>query len=342
MLALFTYGGATVVVVPIARAWLVRCRQASAPLTATGLLMLALLPIFVAGLLLDPRLVTGAPVWFKPAKFAASIAIYTLTLAWVFTWLPEWVRTRKAVGWITAGVLVVEMGIITTQAARGVASHFNVGTPLDGALFGIMGAAIVVQTLASVAVAAALWRQAFADRAMAWAFRLGFTLAIVGASTGGLMAQPTAAQRASLADGPPAVVGAHTVGAPDGGPGLPGTGWSTGHGDLRVAHFVGLHAFQALPLLALLLPAGWTDGRRARVVCVGAVSYAGLFGILLWQALGGESVAVPAPATLAALSLWAAASVSAAWLAATSRRAAPRWDRRAARAAPGRALRASR
>jgi hypothetical protein len=112
--------------------------------------------------------------------------------------------------------------------------------------------------------------------------------------------------------------------------------------DLRVAHFVGLHAFQALPLLALLLPAGWTDGRRARVVCVGAVSYAGLFGILLWQALGGESVAVPAPATLAALSLWAAASVSAAWLAATSRRAAPRWDRRAARAAPGRALRASR
>ena len=34
----------------------------------------------------------GAPAWLKPAKFAASIAIYTLTLAWVFTYLPEWVQ----------------------------------------------------------------------------------------------------------------------------------------------------------------------------------------------------------------------------------------------------------
>jgi len=49
------------------------------------------------------------------------------------------------------------------------------------------------------------------------------------------------------------------------------------------------------------------------VVRVGAVSYAGLFGILLWQALGGESVAAPTRPTLIAVGLWALASAVAAW-----------------------------
>ena len=78
------------------------------------------------------------------------------------------------------------------------------------------------------------------DRALGWALRLGMVITIAGASTGGLMTRPTEAQLAQLAATQQMpIVGAHTVGAPDGGPGLPGTGWSLEHGDLRVPHFIG-------------------------------------------------------------------------------------------------------
>src|SRR4026209_1499684 len=110
-------------------------------LTAAGLLMIGLLGVSVIGLL-DPRVITGAPAWLKPAKFAISTAIYMLTLAAIFTQLPAWSRTRRVVGWVTATVLVLEVAIIDTQAWRGTTSHFNVGTMLDGALFAIMGLAI--------------------------------------------------------------------------------------------------------------------------------------------------------------------------------------------------------
>src|SRR5918995_5782486 len=99
----------------------------SPPLTATGLVTIPLLIAFLIGVLVDPRMLTGMPIWMKPAKFAASIAIYTLTLAWIFSLLPEWPRTRRIVGWTTAVTLVLEIVIIGLQAFRGTTSHFNVG-----------------------------------------------------------------------------------------------------------------------------------------------------------------------------------------------------------------------
>lgn len=296
-----------------------------APLTCTGLLMIAALALSLAGLWLDPRLITGMPAWLKPAKFAVSIAIYAFTLVWVFIYLPEWRRTRAIVGWTTAITLVLELVIIDAQAWRGTTSHFNVGTPLDGALFSIMGTAIVVQTLASVAVAVALWRQQFADRALGWALRLGLTITIVGASTGGLMVTPTAAQiAAARATHRLPISGAHTVGAPDGGPGIAGTGWSTEHGDIRVPHFIGLHALQALALVALLVPRRLSDTRRLRLTLVAAGSYAGLFAVLLVQALRGEPLIVPSGSTLAMFGVWAIGTAVASWAAATPRAAAAR------------------
>jgi hypothetical protein len=290
-------------------------------LTAAGLLMTGVLGVSVIGLLIDPRHITGAPAWLKPAKFAISTAIYMLTLAAIFTQLPAWPRTRRVVGWVTATVLVLEVAIIDTQAWRGTISHFNVGTMLDGALFAIMGLAILVQTVTSVAVAVAVWRQRFDDRALGWALRCGLVITILGASTGAVMTRPTTAQiDAARATGRMVIAGAHTVGAPDGGAGLPGTGWSVEHGDLRIPHFFGLHAMQILPLLLLAVRRRRSDETaHVRVMFVATASYVSLFVILLWQALRGQSLIEPDGVTIGVFLLWAILSAIGAWFAATRR-----------------------
>jgi hypothetical protein len=242
--------------------------------------------------------------------------IYTVTLAWIFTLLPEWPRLRRTIGWITAITMVLEMAIIGTQAWRGTTSHFNVGTPLDAVLFSIMGAAIVFQTFSTVAVAVALWRHRFGDRSLGWALRLGMTITIAGALTGGLMTRPTTTQlEGARAGARMTVAGAHTVGAADGGPGLIGTGWSTEHGDLRVPHFIGLHAVQALPLLVLLLTrAGIGRAQRERLMLIAGPSYAAFWMILLIQALRGVPAVAPDSATLAQLGAWTLVTAIAAGL----------------------------
>jgi len=284
-------------------------------------LMTGVLAASLIGLVVDPRVITGAPAWLKPAKFAVSTAIYMLTLAWIFRQLPDSPRTRRIVGWMTAVILVLEVAIIDTQAWRGTTSHFNIGTTLDAVLFTIMGSAIVIQTLSSVAVAVALWRQRFDDRALGWALRFGLVVTIVGASTGGFMTRPTAAQLdESRTTGRMTIAGAHTVGAPDGGPGLPGTGWSVEHGDVRIPHFVGLHAMQILPLLALVLRRRRVDDiARVRVMLVATASYAALFALLLWQALRGQSLVQPDGYTLAVFLGWVILSAIGVWFAAARR-----------------------
>jgi hypothetical protein len=138
------------------------------------------------------------------------------------------------------------------------------------------------------------------------------------------------------------ISGAHTVGAPDGGPGLPGTGWSREHGDLRVAHFLGLHALQAIPLFALAVgrrgsPRARRRGTRVGVACDGvagerrririvwaiSASYASLFALLLWQALRGQSVAAPDTAMVTALGVWAVLTALGVWIAGSRRESAP-------------------
>lgn len=277
----------------------------SAILTFSAWLMLAAFVLSVAGIFLDPRIITGAPAWLKPAKFGISTAIYMATIAWLYRYIHVWRRYLRVAAWTMSLVFILEVAIIDIQAARGTTSHFNNSTPLDRTLFSIMGAGIGILLVTSIGITLALFKQRFEDRAWGWALRLGMLISVLGSAAGGIMVAPTPDQLDLMRHKEPvAIVGAHTVGAPDGGPGLPGVGWSTRHGDLRVPHFFGIHAVQIIPLFAFLFAL-----RRTAVVIMGAASYLGLTSILAWQALRGESVIAPDATTLAALAVWLATTV---------------------------------
>ncbi|MCW3841210.1 hypothetical protein ONA70_13975 [Micromonospora yasonensis] len=291
------------------------------PLVLLAGLMMILALVSLAGLLVDDRTVNGSPVWLKPLKFAVSFALYGATLAWML----RLVRRGRWIAWWSASVAAVataaEVGTIVSQAARGRASHFNVATPYDTAVYDLMGQLALVIWLSTFVLAVVVSVQRHSDRAALWAMRLGMFVSLAGMLVGVMMAQPTVAQqRVADAGGVLTVSGAHAVGAPDDGPAMPLTGWATTGGDLRIAHFVGIHALQALPLLAWLLtilarrhPRLAVPAVRVRLVAVGALGYAGLVALLVWQASRGRALLQPDGRTLlTAAALAAAVSLSAA------------------------------
>lgn len=222
---------------------------------------------------LDHRLVTGAPAWLKPLKFAVADGLFVWTLAWLLAGLPAAAQPAVAyIGWGVALSMTIETVVIFIQAARGQTSHYNTSSALNALLFGTMGIFILVNTVLSVWAAYLVWHYPLpGPAAYGWGVRLGLPLSILGALVGGLMIRHLG----------------HTIGAPDGGPGLPGIGWSTRAGDLRIAHFMGLHALQALPVLGWVL-GRWQPGRAVPLVWLGTALYAAAAAVLLAQALAGQ------------------------------------------------------
>ncbi|MEU7826035.1 hypothetical protein [Catellatospora sp. NPDC049133] len=282
----------------------------SRALTWLAALMTALLVVAVVGLVVDGRTIGGQPVWLKPAKFAVSFTVYGLTLAWLIGHLRRGRRVARWAAYVIVVTGVLEVGIIVFQAARGRASHYNEATALDEALWQIMGPTIMVLWMATVVLTVLLWRDGMPDRASTWAVRLGMVLLLLGPLQGFTMVVPTAEQLALDEQGVGTLMGAHAVGVSDGGPGMPLTGWSTTGGDLRIGHFVGMHGLQALLLFAMVLAALVADvGRRARLVVVFALAYAGLLVLVTWQALRGQPLFAPDALTLAAAGGLLAAAV---------------------------------
>ncbi len=221
----------------------------------------------------DDVILLGIDRWTKPFKFAVSIAIFL----WTFGWFLDYIRSRtlrRLLEWTVAATMVVEIVLITTQAARGVTSHFNVATAMDGAVFSVMGAAIGINTLCALAMLlSVLIRPPERARLALWGLRLGLIVFLLGSGVGGALV----AHRG------------HTVGAPDGGPGLPLVNWSTTAGDLRVAHALGLHAFQFLPLVAFWLASTRRqESRSLRLLFGVGVGYAAVTLAAFLQAIGGH------------------------------------------------------
>jgi hypothetical protein len=282
---------------------------AAAPaLTVLGFIMAADLVFTLLGLAVDRRLITGAPAWLKPAKFALSTMIAAWSFAFCIASTTVWRGLTRALDVVLATGLLIEIGLIDMQAARGTSSHFNLATHFDTQVFAVMGISIACIWLAMLLLAVVLFRQPFTSPAWGWSLRLGLVLTVIGTGSGGLMTVPNSAQLAQAhATGRMAVSGGHTVGAPDGGRGIPVTGWSADHGDLRVAHFLGMHGLQVLLLLA------WWMARRRRspdqrtqrnLIFAAAASYLALFSLLLWQAFRGQSIAQPDSVTLESFAVW--------------------------------------
>jgi hypothetical protein len=244
-------------------------------LALTGWGTAALFAVLLAVAPFDSRAVAGLNPWVKPLKFCLSVTAYVWTLAWFVGHLrSRWVRF---VSWGTALVFAVEMACIVSQAARGVTSHYNVKTPYDAAVFSAMGAMIAFNTVLVAVTLALFFLRAAGPPAPAylWGIRLGLLLFFLGSLEGMAMVTNMA----------------HTVGAPDGGPGLPFVNWSTRSGDLRAAHFLAFHALQLLPLAGFCLSRyrpGWT--RRRQVACVFALAlvYTALVSLVFRQALAGR------------------------------------------------------
>ena len=214
-------------------------RGASKPIWLTILAFLAFSILCVGFGWLDDRLLNGVSVWNKPAKFFLSLAVQFATVSWALTLLP--IAERKATSMNAVMIFMVafgwlEMIYIVFRAARGEASHFNSANLSAQVLYGVMGVCAVYMALTAGYVGLRLWRH---RRNGLWteAAALGLIAGtILGMFAGAYMSAQTS----------------HWVGGAttDAG-GLGFFSWSTTGGDLRVAHFVGMHAAQIIPLAAL-------------------------------------------------------------------------------------------
>ncbi|MER5986679.1 hypothetical protein [Streptomyces sp. NPDC001787] len=294
----------------VRRTWVV-----NRPLVAVGAVSGLITVGALVGLAVDPREITGQPAWAKPARFAFSFGLYGVTLIWLLTFVRGHDRLVRVMSWAAVVSVAIEGAGASWAAAAGTTSHFNFSSVTTGTRIIVMLVASLTLVLMGVVTVGLLLRERVEPPALAWAMRLGLVVTITSMVVAYLMVRPTPAQEiaADRGHGMP-IIGAHTVGPPDGGPGMPITNFSTAGGDWRVPHFVGVHSLQVLCLLGLLLTLGpRTLGPRHRtaLVWIAAGACLALTGILTWQAHRGRPLTSPDTATVAMLAVLVIAAAAA-------------------------------
>ena len=244
-------------------------------LAAYGFALLAIAALTALAQTVDGRLVGGVDVWVKPTKFLVSVGAFALTTAWFFGYVRTERRDARPMRAIVLTILIAgsfELLYIGFQAARGETSHFNDATLFHTIMYALMGLGAVSLVATTLPLAWEIARRpadgVAADFRTAVVIGLLLTF-LLGGGLGGYMSAQAG----------------HAVG-PEGN-GLPIFGWNRLGGDLRIAHFFGMHASQALPLVAWAVSQA-APARRWTMVIGTAVVWAAATHALFMQALAGQ------------------------------------------------------
>ena len=210
--------------------------------------------------------VYGVNAWYKPFKFAFSTLTFAWAMAWYCSYLPNF--NASIFNWTVIILLGFEIAYIALQAGRGQLSHYNQSTPVYAALFSMMALAASAVTIYTAYVGYLFFSNSFPELPTyyVWAIRLSIVLFVIFSFEGFAMGSRLS----------------HTVGAANDNSNLLIVGWSKTFGDLRVAHFIGMHALQIIPIVSYYLL------KNTKLTIALAIGYGFLALLTLIQALKGK------------------------------------------------------
>jgi hypothetical protein len=199
-----------------------------------GLICLLLSIVFIVLTRFTSTQVFNVNAWYKPFKFAFSTFLFAWAMAWYCYYLPDF--NIKLFNWSVIILLGFEIIYIAFQANKGQLSHYNISTPVYAALYSMMAIAATLVTLYTAYVGILFFINKFPDlpNYYLWAIRLGIIIFVIFSFEGFAMGSRLN----------------HSVGALNNNSNWFIVGWSKTVGDLRVSHFIGMHALQILPLLS--------------------------------------------------------------------------------------------